>query len=70
MCEAAEQLINWGIEQGIEQGIERGVAQGDAGRARKAAKNMRKKGSELSYIAEVLDSSIEQVEEWLAEDES
>ncbi|MCD8336229.1 MAG: Rpn family recombination-promoting nuclease/putative transposase [Lachnospiraceae bacterium] len=70
MCEAAEQLINWGIEQGIEQGIERGVAQGDVSRARKAAKNMRKKGLELSYIAEVLDSSIEQVEEWLAEDES
>lgn len=61
MSEISEWLINKGIEMGIEQGIE----QGEMNKAKKLAIKMYETGSAPEYIAELLDTSVKQVEEWV-----
>ncbi|MCD7813732.1 MAG: Rpn family recombination-promoting nuclease/putative transposase [Lachnospiraceae bacterium] len=65
MCEAAEQLIDWGMKQGMEQGIEKGIEQGIEQGNEQAAKNMYKKGFDPEMIADVLNKSLAQVKKWL-----
>jgi predicted transposase/invertase (TIGR01784 family) len=51
-----------GIEQGLQQGIEQGVQQGIENRNKEIAKNMLKKGFDISAIQEITGLSKENIE--------
>ena len=52
-----------GIEQGIEQGIKQGKAQGERSVLQKLIRKKKEKGMSLAMIAELLEMTLNEVEE-------
>lgn len=63
MEEGLEQGIKQGIKQGIEQGIKQGKAQGERSVLQKLIRKKKEKGMSLAMIAELLETTPEEVEE-------
>ncbi|MCC8067256.1 MAG: Rpn family recombination-promoting nuclease/putative transposase [Clostridiales bacterium] len=63
--ESMSEISEWLIGKGIEIGIEQGIEQGRRNQAKELAIKMYRTGSAPEYIAELLDTSVKQVEEWV-----
>lgn len=54
-----------GLERGLKEGIEQGLEQGKLEKARYTALNMHRKGYSSEIIAELLEVSIKNVQQWI-----
>lgn len=59
--------VDTALDEGIKQGIEQGIEQGDDKRLLIATKKMLQQGFELNTIAELLDVSLEKLQQLLEE---
>ena len=63
MCEITDEIFR----EGEAVGMTKGKAEGKLEQAQKTAKAMHQKGFDDAMIADILQVSLEQVREWLAE---
>ena len=72
MCEITDEIFREGQANGevigLAKGIEKGKAEGKIEQAQETVIAMHQKGFDDAMIADILQVSIEQVKEWLAED--
>lgn len=63
MKSAREYGLKKGMEEGIEQGIKQGKAQGERSVLQKLIRKKKEKGMSLAMIAELLEMTLNEVEE-------
>ena len=60
---AKEEGIKQGKEEGLKQGKEEGLKQGEINKAKEMARNMLKKGLDISLVSEISGLNIEEIQE-------
>ncbi|MCD8197736.1 MAG: hypothetical protein LUE24_11340 [Lachnospiraceae bacterium] len=66
MCEVSERIFAQGVKDGRKLAIERGIERGRLQEKRIIARKLQQRGNNIAEIADFLEVSEKQVEEWLS----